>query len=326
MLDEDIEEFFKIIKDKKDVVIFYNSDADGISSALMIKKIIKGKFIPHPSAILTKKDIFPYLREGVLFIILDFGCGEESKKAAELIKDYKSIVIDHHPMDNKTIKNYSLVINSFKYYKNGSSYPTGWLVGKILEKKGIKTNLIKIACAGDKSNILKVNEEDKEIALAFDYAAFYRNKNIEFYENMLNDLFLLQSIIVEAKSKLEDAYAKAKKYIKIYKIKDKKIGIINLDKIIKKGEFPNRGKIATKFIEENFVDLILGYGKRMILIRNNGKLKIKEIIEKIKKNYNDLIISGGGHENAMAIRTKIGWERILVEAILEEIKNINIME
>lgn len=323
---------------KRKILVRYHADADGIASALILKKIIKADFIAHFNPIYSLNDALRDLEilereEKPILIILDFGSGEDSYEALKSIKDAKIdiISIDHHPFSLKTAQNFSIFINPWKMRKNKdlSTYTTGYLCSKLAEKLSIETGGIeKISLAGDKSS-LKTSEDDVKKALVLDFVAAYKkNFDINFFEKVFGDKELFTSILYQAETKLEEIKDYIKKRQRIEMLDKYEIVLLPLDGFeIERNEFPNKGKIvslASELREEkNYI--VIGITKNLFIIRisdslYNKGIGAKYLIEKIRKEFGELVINAGGHEKAASIKVNEGYRNIILNFIREEIK------
>ncbi len=333
---KDIREFAKKIKEidliGRDSIVRFNNDADGISSALQLRNVLRSFYIQHNAPIYFKRDAFVDLNNLInrfipSLILLDFGGNEESLESLEILHSsgIEVLIIDHHPFE-KEVEKYAKILNPHKY-GDYSFITTGYLCFEIarLIKQGDE-ELMKISLAGDKSNLIEIGEEDKENALIIDYVANYMNYGgkIDLYKEVLSNKELRETIRIQAKEKLEEAKEKIKRMYKKENIGEFSIYEINLDNI-DRTEFPSRSKITTQlfemFKEEKAV--ILGITNKAIIFRVSetayeGGISAKEIIEKIKEKYGNLIESGGGHGKAASIKVK---EESNLNFIKNEVKN-----
>ncbi len=303
----------------RDVIVRFNNDADGISSALLLKEVMRGYYIQHNAPIYYKRDAFNDLnnlmnRYKPLLILLDFGANEESEEALDIVKSagIEIIIIDHHPTERKNEE--KLLILNPHLFGGESNITTGYLCFEIARMLGKENKeLLKISLAGDKSNIIKIDEEDKNNALIIDYVATYLNYGgkLDFYQEVMKNKEMKETILMQAKEKLEEVKDYILKHMKHDKVGEFRIYTINLDEISTKAEFPSRSKITSQLYEiikdENAI--VLGVTNKSIIFRitekaNENGVDASKIIEEIKRKYPEHILSGGGHSKAAAIRVK----------------------
>ncbi|MBN1169713.1 DHH family phosphoesterase [Candidatus Micrarchaeota archaeon] len=311
----------------KPVMLRFHGDADGICSAFAISSVIYCKSFQQNSAVYSVKDalrdIGNFGQEAPLVLLLDFGSNDQSLPALELLRaagiDY--MIIDHHPHGkNKDI------INPFLITEKGSRYTAGYLACEIAVAAGMDLEeagqLAKIACAGDKSDILGSGEDERKKAMVLDFLAAHISfgNNIEFYRKVMKNQELFDSILIQARESIDEAAAK----LRIKEV-DGPVRIIHfsLENVISRGEWPPSSKITTKIFEERNGPeplVVLGYNERSIIIRLNEAAEKKGfsangIAEKLKQTMPDFIEGGGGHIRAGAIRARKGF----VKEVLGEI-------
>lgn len=314
-------------KTGRTVVVRFHGDADGICAALAINGICYVKSFQQNSAIYGVKDalrdIGNFGQENPLLLILDFGSSDQSFAGIELLRaaHIDFIIVDHHPVGkNKE------VVNPFIYSENGSKYTAGLLACEIAATAGLDKNqaieIARIACAGDKSTLLEINDRDKEKAMVLDFLAAHTSfgNNLEFYKKVMKNDELFNSILIQAKESINEIASKVSIKEKIGKVK---VLYFNLEEVITKGEWPPSSKVTTKIFEDNNFGgplVTLGYNERTIIIRINEEaeklgLSANKIAEEIKSKMDQFVEGGGGHAKAGAIRIKKGF----VESVLGEI-------
>ncbi|MFA5382675.1 MAG: DHH family phosphoesterase [Candidatus Micrarchaeia archaeon] len=330
------------IKNASKIILRYHNDADGITGALAIYKALNSrKLLTFQNKGVTYEpgDALSDIRilqneSNPLVILTDFSTNSESKEARQLIK--KSgiglIIIDHHPTEEKIQADIYLS----PWELNGNSfYTAGWMCCEIAKILGFKEadELSKIALTGDKSIFYKPTKEDKEKAIVLDYIGIYSRfpNTLEFYDSVLNDRILFTSISASAMEKLDEIAEVADKYSRVKEIKNIKLVILQLDKIVKRFSFPSKSKatgaVFDRYDEENKPFILIGYGERLITIRTNINaqeigLGADVIVKKIKESLSDLIISGGGHPGASAMRIQKDSAKIIINEVLKIVERI----
>lgn len=322
------------------ICVRFHNDADGISSALILKFFLQATYIQHNSPVYTIKNGLNDLeRMGQefkpLLILLDFGNGEDSAEGLALAKagGIEIIGIDHHPPSEKSRNAFILCANPWNAdIEDGSKYPVGFLCAIIVQLFGIITNnLENIACAGDKSNIREISDEDREKALAFDFAAVYSEfgNDIEFYSEMLANKELFNSIAIQAHTKLKESKERIKTSIKTRTAGNVEIYWLNIESIYEQKEFPSRSKLMDLMLELIPIQkpaVAIGLGKRIMIFRLNEKafnvgIKANEIVKYMKVKFPDFVENGGGHARAAAFRIKQGFENVAFDEVVKIISD-----
>jgi len=355
------------------ILLRFHGDADGVSGAMALTKLCRMYAIQQNSAVYSVKDAMKDLAQihyetMPLVIILDFGSSDESAEGIQLLKasGAEVLVIDHHPCGEKIKKNSDLFVspwivddaqnaehetfgpepktlNAKQKTGDPSQYPAGYLAVEVARAGGLNNEnyevepLSRISCAGDKSGIMKIDEKDKERALVLDYMASYSGfgNNLDFYENIMKKPELFQSMLLQAKEKIEQIYESVGKTAKITEESGIKIVSIDLEKLAKKHEFPSKGKIATRVFESTQHEcsntgkplVVIGYGGGSVVFRVNEDavargIEANRIIEQIKESMPDFAETGGGHAKAASVRVRDGFEQNVAKEAVEIIKRL----
>ncbi len=296
---------------KRTINVHFHNDADGIVSAYAISSILRGKYFQHNGAIYSIQDALndiQSLRYGFMPMVinLDFSSNYESEDGIDLLNSsgIDIIIVDHHPNNMKK----EFILNPWDVCNDGSKYTAGLLSSLISYAAGGKYDLYPVSLAGDKSNLMDLNEQDKERALVLDFLATYKvfGNNLHFYIDVLKNKTLYEEIKEKAIEKLNAIRKIVNKFIKKETINGINIYTINLDKVSTYSEFPGRGKI-TSIVYDMIKDenaIVLGVSKYMIIFRLTDKavqyVKANELINMLKEQI-PTIKNGGGHDKAAAI-------------------------
>ncbi len=323
------------------ILLRFHSDADGISAAFALTKFLRCRAEQQNAAIYNTRDAIRDLNTfnyqyAPLAVFVDFGASQESIEALKLLHSagVEIIIIDHHPPVDE-VTGLGILLSPWQVNDDpaSSQYPAGYLACEIARVAGVENidYLAKISCAGDKSNIIDVDETDKDKALVLDFLAIYSGygNNLDFYRNAIENPELFKSILQQAKDKMKSIYEAAIKLMKKHNAGELAVYVIELDNMIKEQEFPSRGKIVT-MVSENLGNerpvMVVGYGKKTIVIRLNQMAAdagygADRLISELKVNMKDFIESGGGHTKAAAIRTHEGYAKSVCDALVEMIKS-----
>ncbi|MFH1285887.1 MAG: DHH family phosphoesterase [Candidatus Micrarchaeota archaeon] len=335
------------------ILIRYHSDADGIcggiSLMLAIKKLIGEERRPfylfqNNSAIYktadalrdinTLRNLNPATREP-LVLLVDFGVNPDSEGAIAILKGagFEVLAVDHHPTPS-TPKGIDSLVSPWS--ANGTSdYTAGMLaceVAKRVEKIDVE-ELQRISLTGDKSKLSTPTDELKKKATTLDFLATYSKfpNTLEFYYSVLLNDTLLTSIYAQATERMERSKEIAKEFVT-----DKTFpnGIrcifVRLDRAVKKGEFPSKGKACGKIHEELAENesgplVTVGYGGHFITVRANEVARSRgfsanKIIANIKEEYKNALESGGGHDVAASLKINKGFGKLVLEEFVKQIK------
>lgn len=326
------------------ILLRFHGDADGISGAFALTKMCKMQPFQQNSAIYSVNDAMRDLQllhhEFMpLFIMLDFGSNSESDEGLKLLKagGIEILSIDHHPPGAGIKSIADLFVSPWAIEKNEdvSKYPAGYLAVEIARLAGIKEieQLAKVSCAGDKSTVLSVEKEDRDKALVLDFMASYAGfgNNLDFYASVMGKPELFYSMLNQANEKIEQIFESAKRLLKEKDIKGVKVSVVDLEKLVKKHEFPSRGKIVTKIFEMLIASnpeqpiVVLGHGDKSVIIRMNEPavsrgLAGDKIIIELRSKMGDFIENGGGHAKAAAMRVREDFAKDVIEELLKVIE------
>ncbi len=321
------------------IILRFHNDADGISGALALTKIVRAYTSQQNSANYSVYDAMRDIgnlqgEKNPLVILLDFGCGVESAEGLKILKasGAEVMIIDHHPNEGKAEENSHLFLSPWAVSEseNASSYVAGYLAVEVARACGVPNveYLAPIACAGDKSSILPVEEKDKEVAIVIDYMATYSGfgNKLDFYKNALENKELYASVLVQARESMDritdDVKANMKKRL------DGPVSVYTVDADrIKSKEFPGKGKITTRGFElvGEAPAVVLGVWKNGLSFRiNDGAIEkgvhANEIIASLKEEMADFITGGGGHARAASLKIREGFVGSVVDKIIEKVK------
>jgi RecJ-like exonuclease len=338
------------------ILLRFHGDADGISGAFALTKMCKMQPFQQNAAIYSVNDAMRDLQllhhEFMpLFIMLDFGSNAESDEGLKLLKagGVEILTIDHHPPGAGIQKIADLFISPWAVVSPSpfrpneqqrvpaidvSKYPAGYLAVEIARLAGIKgiEPLAKISCAGDKSTVLPVEKQDKDKALVLDFMASYSGfgNNLDFYASVMDKPELFYSMLNQANEKTEQIFESAKRLLKEKDIKGVKVSVVDLEKLVKKHEFPSRGKIVTKIFEMLMAAnpeqpiVVLGHGDKSVIIRMNEPavsrgLAGDKIIIELRSKMGDFIENGGGHAKAAAMKVREDFAKDVIEELIKVI-------
>jgi RecJ-like exonuclease len=320
------------------VLLRFHGDADGICGAFAMTSVIACRAFQQNSAIYSVRDALRDLsaigqENRPLIVLLDFGSSDASVEGLGFLKaaGVETLIIDHHPPGKSGI---APNVSPFLVADDVSRYTAGYLACEIAVACGLPKErgmeLARVACSGDKSDILASNESDSKKALVLDFLASHVSfgNNLDFYRNVMAKDELFRSIMQQADESIEDAAEKAMARAKKQQGGQLEIVSFPLEALVKKGEWPSSSKITTRVYDKLCMQgerpiLCLGYTERSIIIRLNDRaaalgLSANELAEKIKSVMADFVDGGGGHAKAGAIRVKRGFAKDVLNELLRQ--------
>lgn len=340
------------------ILIRYHADADGICGALALKKGMEKlmrrenfgrelkrqiiRICQSNSAVYATSDalkdinLFSDSETKPFAIFIDCGANEDSKDALSLLKGagFEILIIDHHPTFFPIEEYTSCFVSPWKY-GGESDYSAGFLSGEISKRiENVEVDIFeRISLIADKSRLIEENEELCKKGIVLDFLGIHSKfpSPLSFYENVLNDRELFDTIYAQATTKMERVKEGAKHYLKLKELSNGiRVYLVRLDKIVKKGEFPGKGKVCGKIHDELSSDLptiTIGCGGRIIIFRANQKAKesgfdATQLINELKNEITNGIDTGGGHSLAASLRINKGFGEIILEEILKKLEKL----
>ena len=323
------------------VLLKFHNDADGVAGALALIKII-GNAQTHQqnSALYRVTDamrdvnVIRYERSP-LVVIVDCGSGAESREGLEILKagGAEIILIDHHPPEKDVERFCSAFLSPWAVSdeEEASTYPAGYLACEVARACGAKDveHLAKIACAGDKSGIMPISDEDREKALVIDYMATYAEfgNRLEFYEHAMGEKELYASILFQARERMERVKEEVGRMMK--KRIEGPIAVYTVDfEKVSAREFPGKGKLTSRAFElvmhEGAV-VVLGFWEGGISFRITEDAVLlgtnaSRIIEAVKAKMGSFIEGGGGHGRAASLKIRRGYTKEVLEEVIAQLQ------
>ena len=342
VMDDQIQKMVEHIRNIKNerIVVKHHNDADGISSALIFYRMFKALganpvFIQNNTAVYYPEDAIRDLMSfsGYHFIFLDFGNNVESQKGIDiLVKEIPSLsIVDHHLSDRTPGK--ELVVTPV-WNGLGGEYTAG-LVAYEIARRVVDADydeLYKVSLFGDKSSLPFENSPIIEkTALAFDYLATVNRKGIKFIDDVAHDPDMINSLYQIALDRIDELVEVGLKAVKEKTLGEWKIYLLNLDHVMGDSDslFPPKGKVTGAVhdrLSQNHSKVItIGYTDNSLMFRATKEVQVEgfnanSIIQKLKTQFGSVILSGGGHPGAAAMRFRKGFKTVLVNAIIEEMR------
>jgi len=323
--------------------IRFNDDCDGISAGLLVKNSIEAfvreKNIPYPKNFLRNRqcnsavyesgeasydieemNAYTYGKRPLLFL-LDFGANDESVQALEKAREnFDVITIDHHVYSQKAASLATVFLNPLEF-GGISSHTTGLVAYEFAQRLSKGERLYALLSMESDKSIYWDKTERKE-ALVLDYLAG-ENLSLAKYEKAIEKE--TQFHWLEASNKIKAAFEKALKKTKETAIAGEDgnaiLFTVEMTGVVRKNSFPPKGKVLNKiqdhFEQANQMVAGVSFDANTMQFRVSKALHAKgfkatKIIGEVKQEFPQ--ISGGGHEQAAAMR----FDESIARAILEK--------
>lgn len=323
------------------IALRYHGDADGISGAIAVRDAVKRLAVPvrasqNSLAVYDVRAAATDARHAGLVILVDFASNEESVAALKHLRasGVCVVLIDHHPPARGT----ELLADAFvsPWIASGdSNYSAGFLAAEVAKavSGGDYSVLARIALTGDRSRLISGGEKLLAQANALDYLASGK-ASLEHCAAVLADEKKMLDACARAQAMLEGAAAKARKAAKVRRLANGfALCIVKLERIAKEGRFPSRGRISGMLHDELSKQyahsplVTIGYNTKQITIRANANaakagFNATAVIAKIKEELPGTLVSGGGHAVAASMRTRAGYAKIALDALVKSIASL----
>ncbi len=333
------------VDDGKYFAIRYHNDCDGICAGLCVYKALNAvaegvsiSYFPSQSAIYSLRDAQHDLNElndarETVMVIVDHGANLESIEALGFLKaaGVEIVIIDHHPYDRRATKMPKFFINPIA--AGGTSSHTAGLLcyelARIMDPECVDGKIVQFSLQGDKSEFASKAHEYKE-PMAIDYIANREELGLPFYEKMLESREMVDEAYQQARERIDAALKAAERVTAVMDFGPYAIIISRISRIVRKGEFPTRGKVMNEIIARKGRDLgkpliALGILDDSISFRANAPVlelgfDANKIIQQLRKTFGSEIYEGGGHSAAASLRANSDVMPLLEKEILSLIR------
>ncbi len=341
---------------RRPIIVRYDSDQDGLTSALSIFYALSNyyniKFIQQMFPFYSRSDFEDDIRYvnrlesshlPPVLICVDFGSNPESEEGYRAAVDngFSVVVIDHHPPHNPKIGDLidvwvsAWLVDS----KQPSSYTAGLLSSEVAKRLSkldptLTDRLAKVSLTADRSKIWNPSAEDLEYAESVGYyiiTAAYEN-NISQYAKAFNDDEMLDFAYAQSQEKIQTFIEKVSRHVKSRKSNGIIFYLADVTKITKKGSYPNRGLasniVADLYGNKPFPVVTIVFTGRNISLRANKRafdlnLDFSSAIKQLKDEMGRVIETGGGHKMAAALRIKQGYLKEVLNNLIQIISSQN---
>lgn len=343
--------FKNIAGGNEKIVVKYDTDGDGLSGALIIyrmfEKLGKNKdvaYVQSPSPVYRVEDGIKDVEEhgSAHFIFIDFGNNNDSEDGLKVLrKDAKSIsIIDHH-LSTREKGEKELVVTPV-WHGLGPEYASGFICYEIARRvcEAQYDVLWKAALYCDKSTLkFDINDEIEETGLVLDYISTIMDRemhSMEFISTLIDNSSMRHTEYLTARDAIETATRYA---LDIAQVSELGNGIVlvlvEVGRIAEPGEFPPRGKVTGKVhdamierkeLREKAV-ITIGHTSDSLMLRANRKaleagFNGNEIIGELKGELGGIIISGGGHAGAAAMKFARGYDKAIIDMFAKKVAGL----
>ncbi len=286
--------FLKITNERP--LIFYDGDADGIISALLIEEALgqrigwqEARRISHWS---LQDGNVAYPIEQPLVIFLDLGSDWKDRPGVCLTSNFApTFIVDHHFTERA--HNCVTIINPALQQPELSKYNTATLVSYLVSSWVERPEWVRIAAAGDKSTVVEWTKEDRKKALALE-TAYSVNPTLSATRRILEtegwrafwDLFQMKIEMVLENAEMEEREVGGRKVLVV--------------KLPYTPNYPHKGKIASYLMDEQGYDVVIvtdAEKQKRYTVTLRGNVDLLSIV-------NDLgVAEYWGHPNAVSLST-----------------------
>lgn len=344
----------KALENQRPILVRFDGDGDGISSALSIVEALESAAVQHhyplkllrtvqsegpnyrdEEATLDVGNVVPFADNKPLMVFLDHGGNDTSLPALAKLKenDFQLIVVDHHPTNVSAIEQ---VVDVFAcpwaVCDNGSDYPTALLAYEIACRvwpgQAEKTEYAYWGLQADKSPF--ASKGTLKEPLVIEYLVKYNQdaSSLPSYRRALAHPQEVERIYHLAKEKMDQAKTKAIAKAKVKPLKDLTLIVAKLN--VLGGKWPPKGQLVNR-LQAHYSEtlaggvVVIGYGDDKILFRANQKafdmgFRANTFITALKEQMPQSVYSGGGHEVAAAMKVNREHLKPLLEQLVTMIQ------
>ena len=318
------------ITKKKRIVINHHDDVDGIMSGLILwrglKRFCSENKLQFNVQFIQARNVVYRLQDALedsnydLVVLADMGSGEDNYNAVKSLVDrgVEVLVIDHHPLKKEEKAFY---VNPFLFNNSNSNsnYCAGYLCFEVVRRMAGNDDLklfAEIALEGDYSSF-RNGEFSKQADVVY-YLRSTVKPTLGNLEKTLKNKEEVEELSAEARERIEKAYRKLS-----IEVKQKEFQVI-IAKFSLFG-YPTRAVLAN-YVKDVYPTqkpaIFLFWTDNSITFRANQKalekgFKAFDVIKKIKDEFKNPDITGGGHAAAAGLMFPVGFANILLRKAVE---------
>ena len=287
--------FVKITGEKP--LIYFDPDADGIISFLLISETIRTNYRPlNPWNLENGSNLGPDLR-APFYILLDLGSATDMHPGVRFLSALKPVfIVDHHysPISPPI----STIINPALKNSSLSSYTTAILVSYLVRNWIERDEWIRVAAAGDRSNIVKWDKKDRKKALALEISVDVFGNNPSVWKQVLDgDIWEpLWQLFLSRMEKIDELANKEE-----LELGGKRVLIVSYP--YPGFYYPHRGKVASWYQEEEGYDVVIvreAPKEHLYTVSMRSKTDLFPLLDSVRKMD---LAEGWGHPNAVTMKT-----------------------
>lgn len=318
------------IAKKKRIVVNHHDDVDGIMSGLILwrglKKFCIENKLQFNVQFIQARNVVYRMQDALedsnyeLVVLADMGSGEDNYEAVKSLADkgVEVLIIDHHPMKKEKKAFY---VNPFLFNNSNSNsnYCAGYLCFEVVRRMAENEDLklfAEIALEGDYSSFRK--EEFSKQADVVYYLRSTVKPTLGKFEKTLKNKEEVEELSAEAREKIEKAYRKLS-----FEVKQKEFQVITAR--FNLFGYPTRAVLAN-YVKDVYPTqkpaVFMSWTDNSITFRANQKalehgFKAFDVIKKIKDEFKNPDITGGGHAAAAGLMFPVGFANILLRRAVE---------
>jgi RecJ-like exonuclease len=317
------------------LIVRYDGDADGISSAFSLVEAIEGlakekgydlgsvRTVQGEAAIYFEGDArldagnAAGLEVKPLVVFLDHAGNPESVPGLAILREagFSLIVVDHHPTRPRQEEQLADVfVSPFAFTERGSEYPTALLAYEVAKRvwpaQASRREYAEWGLQADASPFRPKELLREPIVL--DYLAKYNEdaSSLPRYRRAMGNPAEVGRLYRLATEKTKEALERAERYTKAERRPGLTLVLLKLGFL--RSRWPSKREVLNLTHERSCNRhpgplVTLGYGGDKLMFRVSTEAHAKgfrsnEFIAELKKEFPEVIKSGGGHERAAAVR------------------------
>ncbi len=287
--------FLKIINERP--FVYFDPDADGMISLLLVNEALRVNFRAlTPWNLEIGNSLNPDLR-APLFLLLDVGSTPELHRGVSFLSSIApTYIVDHHhsptppPVDafNPALKDPSL-----------SRYCTSVLTSYLVKPWVERESWVRVGAAGDRSDVIEWNKEDRRRALALELSADVFGYNLQVWKQVVEgDLWKpLWDLLLHRFEKIDEIAEKNEVEVnglRVLVVRYPHPGFY----------YPHRGKVASWYQDEGEYDVVIVEElprDQLFTVSLRSSFDVFPLLEEVKERG---LARGWGHPNAVTFKTK----------------------
>ncbi len=286
--------FYKITGDRPRV--YYDPDADGIVAYLLLSEAVKVNGQPlNPWNLETGNYLNPDPRAPA-HILLDLGSSPDMFPGVKLLSSLApTFIVDHHYTPERPPAH---AVNPAIENPSGSRYFTAYLVSLLVKTWTEREAWVKVAAAGDRSDVLEWDKEDRKKALALELSTDVFGYNQQVWREILEgDLWKPLWELLEHRFERIDELSEKEEY----EIGGRKV--LHVRYPYPGFHYPHRGKVASWYQERGYDVVVVEEvaSQKLFSVSLRGDADFLPLLRELEEKG---LGYGWGHPNAVTVKTR----------------------